>query len=287
MPLTIGGVTFYDLEVPQEIGPFGGKQVLVVHEYPGGAKDVDSLGAFPHTVSWTGMFSQANAFGRAQQLDRIRTIGEPVLLTFGPQSYIGKVASFEYSPKHQWLIPYKITFEPIADLSGVGTLADLGLSLEALLDDQLAAITDTLHGDDGLDCPDVLAAAASALLTTTSQALLDGGGTVSGISLAGSKLITAASVALQGAAAPLIAGTDPLQASPAADMNARAIAVTCIVAAPFAPVRQLQAVNPNLFQLAVQYLGGDFTRWQEIADASGLPPNPQPIGRFLLQIPAA
>src|ERR1039458_9617697 len=116
LPLKIGGVTFFGIEIPQTIGPFGGKQVLVPHEYAGGAKDIDSLGAFPHTVTWSGIFSQTAAFARAQSVDRIRAIGLPALLSYGPQLFIGKVSSFEYNPKHQFLIPYSITFEPIADL---------------------------------------------------------------------------------------------------------------------------------------------------------------------------
>jgi hypothetical protein len=146
LPLTIGGVQFQDIEIPQTIGPFGGKQTLVVHEYPGGAKDVDSLGAFPHTVEWSGMFSQAAAFARAQSLDSIRALGQPVVLTYGPQSYVGKVASFEYNPKHQFLIPYKISFEPIQDLSGVGNVPSGGISLETQLNAQVGQLTDILQG---------------------------------------------------------------------------------------------------------------------------------------------
>src|ERR1039458_5460759 len=142
LPLKIGGVTFFGIEIPQTIGPFGGKQVLVPHEYAGGAKDIDSLGAFPHTVTWSGIFSQTAAFARAQSVDRIRAIGLPALLSYGPQLFIGKVSSFEYNPKHQFLIPYSITFEPIADLTGVGTIAGGGDSLETQLSDALSSITD-------------------------------------------------------------------------------------------------------------------------------------------------
>ena len=285
LPLTIGGVTFFDLEIPQEIGPFGGRQVLVVHEYAGGAKDVDSLGAFPHMVSWSGIFSKTAAFARAQSLDRIRTIGLPVLLTFGPQSYIGKVKSFEYNPKHQWLIPYKISFEPIADLSGVGSQPVGTESLEAQLNDQVTAITDTVQGDDGLACPASLVTPAAALTTAVSTGLLTGNGTVAGISTVNVAAINVAAVALQTVAAPLIAGTDPTRASPATDLVSYSIAVQNIVAAPNTPVRQMQMINPNLFSVAAQYLG-DPQLWEQVAIASGLT-DPQPIGEFLIKVPAA
>jgi hypothetical protein len=285
LPLTIGGVTFASIEVPQEIGPFGGRQVLVVHEYPGGAKDVDSLGAFPHTVTWSGLFSQAGAFARAQSLDRVRTVGLPVVLTYGPQSFIGKVADFKYNPKHQYLIPYTITFEPIADLSGVGTQPVGTQSLESQLNDQVSAIDDTVQGDDGLACPVSLVPLANALTGAVQTGLLTGNGTVAGISGVNAVAINTAATVLQTAAAPIVVGTDPTQASPAADLVSYSIAVTNIVAAPTASVRQMEMINPNLFQVAGQYLN-DPTLWEQIATASGLPPDPQPIGQFLIRVPA-
>jgi len=271
--------------VPQEIGPFGGRQVLVVHEYPGGAKDVDSLGAFPHTVTWSGLFSQAGAFARAQSLDRVRTVGLPVVLTYGPQSFIGKVADFKYNPKHQYLIPYTITFEPIADLSGVGTQPVGTQSLESQLNDQVSAIDDTVQGDDGLACPVSLVPLANALTGAVQTGLLTGNGTVAGISGVNAVAINTAATVLQTAAAPIVVGTDPTQASPAADLVSYSIAVTNIVAAPTASVRQMEMINPNLFQVAGQYLN-DPTLWEQIATASGLPPDPQPIGQFLIRVPA-
>jgi len=283
LPLTIGGVTFQDIEIPQTIGPFGGRQVLVPHEYAGGAKDIDSLGAFPHSVTWSGIFSQTFAFGRAQSLDRIRTVGLPVLLSYGPQLFIGKVGSFEYNPKHQYLIPYSITFEPIADLSGVGTTPVGGESLEDILSDQVAAVTDIVQGDDGIACPASLIDPASALTTAVATGLLTGNGTVAGISRANATAITVASVLVQTVAAPIIQGDDPAQSSPAFDLNARAMTINAVVAGPNATARQMLMINPNLFAVAGQYLG-DFQLWQEIAMASGLT-DPQPIGQFLITVP--
>lgn len=283
LPLTIGEVTFFDLEVPQKIGPFGGKQVLVVHEYPGGAKDVDSLGAFPHKVTWSGIFTQTAAFARAQALDRIRADGLPVTLNYGPQSYIGKVAQFEYNPSHQFLIPYSISFEPIADLSGVGIVPGGGESLETQLGDQVDAIDSIISGDDGLTLPTSLLTPATTLTTAVATGLLQGDGTVAGIPSTLAAAITSAGVAIQAAATPLLDSADPTQASPASDLYSRAAAVNIIVAAPNAAARQLRLINPNLFTLAAQYLG-DPMEWSRIAAASGLS-DPQPTGEFLITVP--
>lgn len=88
------------------------------------------------------------------------------------------------------------------------------------------------------------------------------------------------------AAAPLVAGTDATQASPAIDAANAAQAVGIIVGQSVSgQARKLVLMNPNLFRLAGQYYG-DPTRWQEIATASNLsPPDPQPIGTFLIVIP--
>lgn len=126
--------------------------------------------------------------------------------------------------------------------------------------------------------------AAAAIQAAVQIGLQQGDGTVAGISTDNAAAITAAVVALQDIATPIIASTDAAAASQALDMSARAAIILTVLAAPGAGVRLVQAVNPNLFAIAVQYLG-DASRWLEIARASGVT-DPQPVGQFALMVPA-
>ena len=284
--LTLGDVTFYSLELPERIGPLGGKQTLVVHEFPGGAKTVDSLGAFPHTLTWSGIFTGPDAFDRAFEVDRIRATSQVVPVVYGPQQFSGKVADFRYDPKHQYFIPYTMTFEPITDDSGIGATPQGSVSADQALSDEMNSYSGTVSGDDGLTLPISLGAPATDLTDSIQTGLLGGDGTVDGISAANQAAIQSNIAAIQTAAAPLIAGADPTQASPALDLSAQAACLGAIIASPQAPARTLNMVNPNLFAVACQFLG-DAQLWQQITEASGLPPDPQPIGMFTITVPTA
>jgi hypothetical protein len=285
LPLSLGDVTFFGFEVPEQIGPLGGKQVLCVHDFPGGARTIQSLGAFPKVISWSGKLTGPNALSRLQQIDRMRAAGDNIVLTWGPQAFSGVIAEFDPKPQSQWLVEYSITFQPDADLSGVGVIDQLVAALEVALGGDVSAIAGIQQGDSGLACPEPLLA-PSVLFTATVQAgLLAGNGTVAGIPRTNAVAIDVGAVAVQVAAAPLIASTDATEASPAIDMAAYATLATLTVGAPGQPATVLRTVNPNLYAIAQQYLG-DATLWEEIALASGLPLDPQPIGQVTLLLPA-
>lgn len=282
--LVLGDVVFDALEIPQKFGPLGGKQVVVRHEFPGGLITQDDLGAFPLPLSWSGILTGTDAMARVQEIDRMRAQGVDVTLSYGPFAWLGKISEFLPEASHQWLIPYKITFDPSQDLSGVGLIPGPGQSAEQALATQGMALDDVVNGDDGLALPGSLAGPSADLDSAVQQGLLNGNGTVAGIGAADSLAISAAIAAVQIATAPLIAGADATAASPAADLAARAAALGVIVASPRAPARYLLLINPNLFSLAAQFLG-DAGLWGDIAAASGLS-DPQPIGQFTITIPA-
>lgn len=283
--LQIDDVVLSNFEIPETIGDIGGTQSLVKHEFPGGLITIDTLGAFPHPIKWTGLMSGADAFSRAQILDRKRALGNEVVLSYGPFAWSGVISAFKAMPKHEYLVPYEIMFEPIEDLSGIGTIPFGGVSLEAALSGALGNIDDLIGGTDGFDLPGDLADAAGGLVTLVNAALLNGNGTVSGISTADGLAITAACGALNALALPYSLGDDPTAASPALDLSAQSSGVDFIINSVNAGVRQVRAINPNLFAVAAQYLG-DATRWTDIAAASGIPMDPQPVGAFTLTVPA-
>lgn len=282
--LTIGGVVLSDFEVPEQFGDIGSKQTLVKHEFPGGLITIRPLGSFPHPVTWNGLLTGTDAFDRAQKLQRIAAVGNEVTLSYGQFAWSGYVSSFVAKPRHQWLVPYTITFEPTADLSGVGTIPFSDIDADTLLSGQIDVIGALLNGDDGLPLPDNLAVDAQALLDTVSGALLNGNGTVLGISTVDIAAINVAVTLTINDSLPYSLGDDPTTASPALDLATAATAVNQIVGNPAAGVRIVQAINPNLFALAQKFYG-DATLWQNISDASGLPPDPQPIGNLTLTVP--
>ena len=284
--LQIDDVIMSGLEIPEQLFGPGGTQSIVKHEFPGGLITITPLGAFPHAVKWSGLMTGADAFDRAQILDRKRTLGNEVVLSYGPFSWSGVITSFKADPKHQWLVPYDIMFEPAVDLSGIGTVPGGGESLESQLSGALGDISDLADGSDGLDMPAALVTPANALVTLVGGALLNGNGTVAGISTTDSLACIAASSALVALCLPYALGSDPTQASPALDLSAQASLVSFILNAVNIGTTQVRAINPNLFQVAQQYYG-DPTRWTDVAMASGLPLDPQPIGEFVLQVPAA
>lgn len=282
--LILGNVVLSGFEVPSEIGDLGGRQSLVKHEFPGGLITITPLGAFPHPVSWSGILTGADAFDRSQKLDRIRAVGNEVTLSYGQFAWRGYVSAFSARPRHQWYVPYTVTFEPTLDLSGVGTVPFSPFDADTLMSLQVTAVDDLISAVDGLALPVPLSVGANALLDAVSLGLLNGDGTVAGIDTTDAQAINAAALALEATCLPYSLGTDPTTASPALDLSVRATAINQIVGNPASGVRLVQAINPNLFALAQQFYG-NATQWTQIATASGLPPDPQPIGSFTLTVP--
>lgn len=146
----------------------------------------------------------------------------------------------------------------------------------------MAGVTDVLF-----EVPAALQPAVTQLQTDLDTGLQDASGVIADIDPADSAAIVADARAVEAAAAPLMYGADCTLASPAADMAIRAAAIANLVIQPTPTRQQFRAINPNLYALAAQYLN-DVTRWEDIADASGIyPPDPQPIGQFLIVIPSS
>ena len=72
MPKTsviLGPVLLRDFEVPERIS-FGGRQAIVVHRLPGGARVIDAMGRDDAEIAFSGIFSGPDATRRARTLDR-------------------------------------------------------------------------------------------------------------------------------------------------------------------------------------------------------------------------
>lgn len=114
--LSLGDVLFADLEVPERI-TFGGGQQLVVHKQVGGTRTVDAMGRDDLPLRWSGTFLGKDALQRARYLDAMRIAGQALPLAWSEFLYTVVIARFEADFEREWLIPYRIICEVVADHS--------------------------------------------------------------------------------------------------------------------------------------------------------------------------
>ena len=125
--LLIGPVLLQDFELPERIS-WGGAQRLAVHRLPGGRRVIDSMGRDDADITWTGVFSGADAGLRARTLDLMRADGGLWPLTWGSYFYSVVVARFDAEYARANWIPYRIICTVLRDetealVEGVVSLA--------------------------------------------------------------------------------------------------------------------------------------------------------------------
>lgn len=302
--MTLGSVLFDQFEVPEIIESLGGTQAIAEHRFPGGTITQQRFGAYPSLLRWRGLLTGSNALFRMRELDRLRVAGEEVSFNYGDTFLLGLVVLFEASPRSQWLVPYRIEYAPRLDFSATDQqlsdiLSTYQMITQALfnLETILSVIIPTGNGPthSALDTsvvqyyaalPPTLQLPLQTFITDTSTALLNSLNIPSDISFNDAQRIYSDAQALLAVATPLSQSSDPTLASPAQDTISYVSTITTAVANPSTQnVTIIQAINPNLLRVAAQYYG-DHTKWQVIADASGIsPPDPQPVGQFALVIP--
>ena len=144
--LILGPVVFRDFEIGAGVG-FGGRQRLVVHQLPGGARVIDALGRDDREITLSGIFSGSDATLRARLLDEMRSIGAPVPLTWDVFFY--RVVIHEYIADYQnrFWIPYRLSCTVLRDEAS--ELVESALSLaDSVLADVTSAVSQTLSGID-------------------------------------------------------------------------------------------------------------------------------------------
>ena len=284
-PLTLGTVLFSGFEVPEAIDGLGGTHSLVITDFPGGGRSLQTFGSFPREISWKGHFTGSLAFPRMVQVDRMRVTGTTVQLTYGPFAYLGVVADFEPRPKSQWLVPYTIRFTPVVDQGAASAAGSTLQPSEAALNQQLNAMADLM---DPLNPQMIITAATGAVLLQTVAAVQQEVRSAGGL---GKLLLKETRLFCIGLLNDFIAtaavdavNLNPLIASPALDAITYATVSKFILQQPTAPKWQLRAINPDLGAVAQQYYG-DSSQWRTIAQANGLN-DMQPVGDYNLNIPS-
>ena len=188
--LTLGGVPFQDMEVPEKIN-FGGKQRVAVQNLIGGGRVVSALGLDDGEISFSGIFSGADAVSRVQELDAARALGVQLPLVWGGFFYTVVIERFAAEYRKPNLIPFSINCVVVSD--PLAAAVSLVASLANLVAGDLTAAT-ALSGQAGISLQGVSATSLTGLAAV--QGVLG-----SGIGEMGASLSNAAS-SLNGAATP-------------------------------------------------------------------------------------
>ncbi len=287
-PFTIAGFQLLGTEVPQRLTFLGGEQKTAIHDFPGGVRTIQSLGAFPARLSWSGLLAGTSAFERSYAIDRFRVAGANVEVSYGQWKWSGVILSYHATVQHQWLVNYEIEFMPDADLSSppvTPTTDDATALLQTTLSQISANVPTTLNG---VTFPTALSAPLLSMQVATTQGLLQSNGVISAIPAA---TVSQVNVYAQQA----FAAGNVIIASTATDQSSLALTSSTLRVLSYAGIVQnslnaqppttlvLTLVNPNLYGLAAQYLG-DASRWTVIASLNNLN-DPMPIGQYTLNIP--
>lgn len=136
--VTLGDLTFSSLEVPESI-PFGGEQLLTVHQLVGGVRVVDAMGPSDMPLAWSGIFLGDTALARARYLDTQRKLGNALQLTWSELRYRVVIQSFEAPFERPYQIPYRISCVVVEDQTSPVTIV-----APASIDDVMSGDMDTV-----------------------------------------------------------------------------------------------------------------------------------------------
>jgi hypothetical protein len=144
--LTLGGVPFQDMEVPEKIS-FGGQQRVAVQNLIGGGRVVSALGIDDGKISFSGIFSGNDAVNRAQLLDAARALGAALPLVWDSFFYTVIIEGFTAEYRKSNLIPFSISCVVVSD--PLASLVALAAPIANLVGNDLAAAS-ALSGQAGI-----------------------------------------------------------------------------------------------------------------------------------------
>ena len=283
-PLTIGGFNLTGFEAPEHIN-VGGQQKLAVHDFPGGTRTVQSLGAFPpDEISWEGLFIGPTAWDRAYALDRFRVDGSDLSLLYGNWGYNGKIKHLELIAVNQWVCRYKLYFIPYTDLAQAPQPPTQNSSavVNGAMSNLSGNIPTTQFGDT---LPTSVLTPVNSLMSTVTTAMARASNVFQNIATSDIRAITTyVGQTVSSVAAIVSDPSTPLSMSASAlYVGNQASIIGAQTSVPPTPQSVVTVNNPNLMQMAAQYYG-DSSLWPKIASANGLV-DPMPTGQFSLMVP--
>ncbi len=267
----IGNVELHDFEIPESFGPLGGDQVVAVHEFIGGTRQVHSLGPQPVPLTWTGILfggdPVSGAKARALQLDALRQAGALVTLKWGIFKIDSVISQFHMEALNDWMIRYTITCSPLQDRNA--KLPDGTPGAEETYQNILSNLAPQLSTAENLWDPSNQASAASALnnlLQADAQKI------TSFQQLPQANIQTALGFLndvetdlqlVQSSNIPEDAANASLMLNQVSNLQ------SLLTGASGSPVQTAPLINPNLYELA-SMIYGDPTKWQLVAQANNI-----------------
>lgn len=146
--LSLGGFIFTDYSPPSSM-PAGGRQAMVVHKLPGGARVIDTLGPDDADIHWEGTFFSDTAYSDALLLDAMRADGQVLPLTFAGQFRLVIISDFVYRIRRLpvW-VEYSITCT-VYQNPMQGNLGAVSSSIDALVSADLDTAEQAIIGGVG------------------------------------------------------------------------------------------------------------------------------------------
>ena len=129
----LGPILLQGFEIPQCI-TWGGKQRLAIHNLPGGERVIDSLGRDDLDVSWSGIFTGADAALRARTVDLMRAEGLVWPLTWSTYFYSVVIKSFTLDYARSNWLPYRLTCAVLRDETAAFITASQSLAAQIQAD---------------------------------------------------------------------------------------------------------------------------------------------------------
>lgn len=143
--LTLGGFAFTDYSTPT-VMMGGGKQRMIVHKLPGGARVIDTLGPDDDEIRWQGQFFSDTAYEDALLLDSMRSAGGVLPLTWGGQYRSVIISSFIYRVRR---LPVWVEYEICCTVATNPMQGDLSAgfggastAMDSLVSDDLSSASD-------------------------------------------------------------------------------------------------------------------------------------------------
>lgn len=268
-----GGIVirFTGFETPHSLEPMGGVQRHVVHEFPGGTKTLQTLGAFPENLKWTGILMGDNQgqtpIQRALQMDRLRWNGNVVTVQFDQLQWQGVVTKWNATIKNQNYLEYTCEIEAISDNSQ-DLPTSTATTTQSSLFSTIYSKLQTAFASVGINLPSATSAAITSWFSTIDAALFPAAGVLTAIAPTDASAIATAGAAISGLLAVSGNSTNLTTASSAQALLAGVKAITTLITPATTTKQVVQTVNPQYPALAAAYLG-DATQWPAVAAANG------------------
>jgi hypothetical protein len=262
--LSIGEVQLNGFEVPNQIANLFGVQKMAIHDFPGGQRTIQNLGAFPYPhIEWTGNLFDGNlgantadnaqAMARAELLNNFRMQSQPITLNWGAFSLQVVVAEFEVIARMKQWLEYRIKLIPFQDNTPADPaindpLAEVALNetLSQLIRQATAPASAYIFSVDILNQVTNIQANINTAMVAASQKLSEVP-TTTIISI--QQQITTLQLSLDG----LMVGQNFAAVSAAIDLYGTAgVLIDALNASNGGPI-VVNIIDPNLFILAGQY----------------------------------